>query len=230
MCKLKVGFVDLWDYYFRPVIFRIKLFDSTLPKRPLRIRTESRLFSRANFKNDRGSSIHACHQSFPIREFRSLTNFCRGPLSASVWPRSRYANALLSHERFQPVTLFLLLSRLSIPKGSFSRLSLMSPRASSLQSPAIPTRYSNRGFAPFFEESVNLIPGVTPYSFVLLRSERGMETMRLRRFVFINFTFPSILDVSQTRFYTLFKKRKQVLSFLYNYKYPTRWEIIDFNV
>lgn len=157
MCKLKVGFVDLWDYYFRPVIFRIKLFDSTLPKRPLK--TESRLFSRANFKNDRGSSIHACHQSFPIREFRSLTNFCRGPLSASVWPRSRYANALLSHERFQPVTLLLLLSRLSIPKGSFSRLSLMSPRASSLQSPAIPTRYSNRGFAPFFEESVNLIPG-----------------------------------------------------------------------
>lgn len=137
MCKLKVGFVDLWDYYFRPVIFRIKLFDSTLPKRPLK--TESRLFSRANFKNDRGSSIHACHQSFPIREFRSLTNFCRGPLSASVWPRSRYANALLSHERFQPVTLLLLLSRLSIPKGSFSRLSLMSPRASSLQSPAIPT-------------------------------------------------------------------------------------------
>ena len=28
------------------------------------------------------------------RTFDSLMNFCRGPLSASVWPRSRYANSL----------------------------------------------------------------------------------------------------------------------------------------
>lgn len=105
-------------------------------------------------------------------------NFCRGPLSASVWPRSRYANALLSHERLQgcPSPLSAYCGR--VPKGSIS------VRGDILATPVIshvsPPRTSSfavgqifeqgdlyRLSLHFFKESVDLITPVITRLFTL---------------------------------------------------------------
>ena len=83
-CKLEVEAKGIYDSKIITNISRRIWFPKTL-----------KILFQIYYNNPFCSNVarNAPPQPFE-RTFDSLMNFCRGPLSASVWPRSRYANSL----------------------------------------------------------------------------------------------------------------------------------------